>query len=268
MQSGTIHVLLIEDNPGDVTLIRRLLVDAAGAQTGSLAFELSCVETLGRGQDYLRTNMADVVLLDLSLPDSQGLDTLAGIQGAAPAVPIVVLTGLADQNAALTAVQSGAQDYLVKGRVEPFALANSIRYARERKYLLEKLRRSLLSLEERNADLDAFAHTVAHDLKNQIFTVAGNVEMLLDWADTVSPTMDEPQQREMLEAILRSTHKMSQIIEGLLLLGRVRRSEVELSPLDMASVISEVQSRIAPLQEESGGALITGEPAQWPVALG
>lgn len=268
MENRTIHVLLIEDNPGDATFIRRLLTDASGTATDSKAFTLTCVETLARGLDFLQTQHVDVVLLDLLLPDSHGLGTLTSIQTVAPAVPIVVLTGLADQDAALAAVQNGAQDYLVKGRVDPFALANSIRYARERKHLLEKLRRYSLSLEERNADLDAFAHTVAHDLKNHVFAVVGNAEILIDAAGILKTAADEKLRHELLEAILRSGHKMTQVIEGLLLLGQVRRSDVERTPVDMGEVIDEVQARIAPLQSEGGGVLIVGDPAQWPTALG
>jgi DNA-binding NarL/FixJ family response regulator len=180
MADRTIHVLLVEDNPGDVRLIRRMLADASAAGPESQPFAVTCVDTLAGGVRSVHAHNSDVVLLDLSLPDSQGLSTLTRMQAAAPAVPVVVLTGLADESAALAAVQNGAQDYLVKGHVDPYALANSIRYARERKQLLEALREYSASLEERNAELDAFAHTVAHDLKNQVFTVAGNAELLLD----------------------------------------------------------------------------------------
>lgn len=272
MHNHAIHVLLVEDNPGDVRFIRRLLAEASTIESDSQAFDLTCVDTLAEGVVSLHAQQSDVVLLDLSLPDSQGLSTLTRMQAAAPAVPVVVLTGLADQNAALAAVQNGAQDYLVKGRVDPYALSNSIRYARERKQLLEDLRLHSASLEERNADLDAFAHTVAHDLKNHVFSVVGNVEMLLELEGEIESEAEFAEQRgqwrDMLTTVLRSGYKMAQIVEELLLLGQVRRVEVDRTPVDMAEVIDEVQVRIAPLLAESGGELITGDPLLWPVALG
>ncbi len=261
MSERAIHVLLVEDNPGDAKYIRRLLADASALQSDGQTFDLTCVDTLAGGLDALHAQESDVVLLDLSLPDSQGLGTLAQVQATAPALPIVVLTGLADQHAALAAVQDGAQDYLVKGRVDPYALANSIRYARERKHLLEELRRHSYSLEEQNAELDAFAHTVAHDLKNHVFAVVGNAELLLD---------AEPQgtQRDLVAAVLRSGHKMAQIIEELLLLAQVRRAAVAHTPVNMAEIVAEVQARVLPLLVEQGGELIIGAPEKWPVALG
>ena len=143
MAERSIHVLLVEDNPGDARLIRRMLADATAGGPDSPPFDVTCVDTLAGGVRSVHAGKSDVILLDLSLPDSQGLSTLARMQAAAPAVPVVILTGLADESAALAAVQNGAQDYLVKGHVDPNALSNSIRYARERKQLLEALREVL-----------------------------------------------------------------------------------------------------------------------------
>jgi signal transduction histidine kinase len=273
MYKRAIQVLLVEDNPGDARYIRRLLAEASSIQSDGQIFNLTCVETLASGLDSLLTQSSDVVLLDLSLPDSQGLGTLATVQAVAPALPIVVLTGLADQQAALMAMQHGAQDYLVKGHVDTYALSNSIRYARERKQLLEELRRHTASLEEQNAELDAFAHTVAHDLKNHVFTVVGNVEMLLD-AETETEMVaadaatDRAEQREMLAAILRSGQKMTQIIEELLLLAQVRRTEVQVAPVDMFEIVEEAQARVMPLLIERGAQLSIGDPDRWPTAVG
>ncbi len=252
MADRTIHVLLVEDNPGDARLIRRMLADASAAGPESQPFDVTCVDTLAGGVRSVHAGKSDVVLLDLSLPDSQGLNTLTRMQAAAPAVPVVVLTGLADESAALAAVQNGAQDYLVKGHVDPSALSNSIRYARERKQLLEALRKYSASLEERNAELDAFAHTVAHDLKNQVFTVAGNAELLLDKQAPPAPQ----EQEEMLRDILRSAQKMSQVIQELLLLAQVRRADVATTEIDMPVVLAEARARIWSLLEETGGELI------------
>lgn len=265
MNRRTLHVLLVEDNPGDAAYIRRLLADASTMQADGQVFDLTCVGTLAAGLGALRERAADVVLLDLLLPDSQGLETLARVQAAVPALPVVVLTGLADQQAALAAMQHGAQDYLVKGRVDAYALANSIRYARERKHLLEELRGRTASLEEQNAELDAFAHTVAHDLKNHVFTVVGNAELLNEVEATC--TCEQPG-TEMLAAIMQSGRKMAQVIDELLLLAQVRRSEVERSFVDMSTILAEVESRVLPLLNERGGKLILYEPGCWPAALG
>jgi signal transduction histidine kinase len=264
MADRTIHVLLVEDNPGDARLIRRMLADASATGPESQPFDVTCVDTLAGGVRSVHGGKSDVVLLDLSLPDSQGLNTLTRMQAAAPAVPVVVLTGLADESAALAAVQNGAQDYLVKGHVNPNALSNSIRYARERKQLLESLRKYSASLEERNAELDAFAHTVAHDLKNQVFTVAGNAELLLD-----KQAPPEPQeQEEMLRDILRSAQKMSQVIQELLLLAQVRRADVATTEIDMPVVLAEARARVWSLLEETSGELIVDGAEQWPPACG
>ena len=97
-----IKVLLIEDNPGDARLIREALSDS-----DILNFELKWVDQLETGIELITKDVFDVVLLDLSLPDSHGMETIIGFREHAPAIPIVVLTGLDDEQVALNAVQHG-----------------------------------------------------------------------------------------------------------------------------------------------------------------
>lgn len=123
----TIHVLLIEDNPGDAQLIREYLDGVSG-----LVFDLACANQLSAGLACVRSGGFDVVLLDLSLPDSHGLDTFTRLHEQAPALPIIVLSGLGDERVAVAAVQMGAEDYLVKGDVNTNLLVRSLRYAIER----------------------------------------------------------------------------------------------------------------------------------------
>jgi PAS domain S-box-containing protein len=130
-----ITVLLVEDNPGDARLILELL-----GEVQAQAFDLERVDRLDEAIARLARTGVDVVLLDLGLPDSQGLDTFIRARREAPNEPIVVISGLDDERVALEAVRSGAQDYLVKGRIEGQLLARVLRYAIERKRGEEALR--------------------------------------------------------------------------------------------------------------------------------
>ncbi|WP_315788630.1 hybrid sensor histidine kinase/response regulator [Fischerella sp. JS2] len=137
MPEQPIKVLLVEDNPGDVRLLQEFLWDVTTAQ-----FQLIPVERLDQTLKLLNQESFDVILLDLSLPDSQGLETFITLHHQAPAIPIIVLTGLDDENLALRAMQEGAQDYLVKGQVSGDLLVRCMRYAIERQRIEEALRQS------------------------------------------------------------------------------------------------------------------------------
>ncbi|MFH1436260.1 MAG: HD domain-containing phosphohydrolase [Pseudomonadota bacterium] len=130
-------VLLIEDNQGDVRLIQEMLRNAK-----SCSFSFESFERLEEGISWLENNAADAMLLDLSLPDSIGLDTLNRALERAENMPIVVLTGLEDQEAALQAVKSGAQDYLCKGELTPSLLERAVCYAVDRKKSEQELKQS------------------------------------------------------------------------------------------------------------------------------
>jgi diguanylate cyclase (GGDEF)-like protein/PAS domain S-box-containing protein len=127
-------VLLIEDNPGDARLLREML-----REQSSLTTELRQVESLGEAEKHLAGHVVDIILLDLGLPDAQGLDAVRRAHAAAPRVPLVVLTGLDDESMAVQALQEGAQDYLVKGQIETRGLLRALRYAIERKVMEEAL---------------------------------------------------------------------------------------------------------------------------------
>ncbi len=146
MYRKCVQLLLVEDNPGDAFLIRESLKPASSTE-----FKLIHVETLEEALKRLDEESFDAILLDLSLPDSQGLDTLKAVQKQVPNLPLVVLTGINDKELAIQAVRQGAQDYLVKGQVttDTEVLVRSISYAIERKQTEESIRTLNAQLEQR-----------------------------------------------------------------------------------------------------------------------
>jgi len=130
-----IKILLIEDNPGDVRMIREMLLEIE-----RLRFETESIVKLSEGLKRLSEVKFDALLLDLGLPDSNGMETLVKVISQYPELPVIVLTGLADEQAGVRAVHQGAQDYLTKGEINSDLLIRSIRYAIERKRLLTEMR--------------------------------------------------------------------------------------------------------------------------------
>jgi two-component system sensor histidine kinase UhpB len=137
------RILIVEDNPGDVRLLRELLCGGRSPEV----FALVHVDRLAAALETLAQTSFDAVLLDLSLPDSQGLASLSRMHAAKPGMPVVVLTSLDDEVLGLQLLQAGAQDYLVKGEVTGSLLRRSLRYAVERKRAEVELRRSEIFLE-------------------------------------------------------------------------------------------------------------------------
>ncbi|MGZ4971579.1 MAG: PAS domain S-box protein [Limisphaerales bacterium] len=140
MDQKNIKILLIEDNPDDVFFLRMVLHKADGT-----SFDIEPVEDLASGIDRLKQGACDVVLLDLTLPDSMGLDTFKAVKAQAREVPIIVLSGLDDETIAVNAVHAGAEDYLVKGRVDSQLITRAIIYAIER----TEARKAILRAEEK-----------------------------------------------------------------------------------------------------------------------
>ncbi|RYD74646.1 MAG: response regulator [Sphingobacteriales bacterium] len=147
--NNAIKILLIEDNLGDARLIEIMLRDA-----GTQPYEVTSTDTFQKGIQHLTEGNFDLVLLDLSLPDSFGLDTITNANHYAPKVPIIVLTGRNDEDFALEVVKEGAQDYLVKGQIDSSLLSRSIRYAMKRKEMEVHLKESNRRIEESESRLN------------------------------------------------------------------------------------------------------------------
>ena len=150
---GPVRVLLVEDNTGDARLIREFIIESGGS-----AFEVEWVQRLDAAMERLGGDGIGVVLLDLSLPDSRGIGTFLKLHARAPGVPVVVLTGLADETMAVQAVHEGAQDYLVKGQGDGRLLVRALRYAVERSAIAAQLGRYAEELRQKNAQLEADIH--------------------------------------------------------------------------------------------------------------
>ena len=163
MPPNELKALLVEDSRGEAALVRELLSASIGD-----AAQVVWVEDTAAALAALRGGAFDVVLLDLTLPDSHGLQTVRRVQEAAAAIPVIVLTGLADEELAQAALRQGAQDYLVKGKYDGTALMRAIRYAIDRKRAEEDLRRARdeleVRVEERTEELN---HTV-EDLQEEV----------------------------------------------------------------------------------------------------
>jgi len=136
MTTECVSVLLVEDNRGDALLLQERLLDA-----GPGRFVLTWVDRLEKALDRLKADVFGAVLLDLTLPDSQGLASLERLHAAAERIPIVIVTGVEDEALALQAIRQGAQDYMVKGALTGRIIARVIQYAIDRKRAEERCAR-------------------------------------------------------------------------------------------------------------------------------
>ena len=141
---ATVNVLLIEDNPQHVTLLQQMLAEAPDER-----FMLVHCDTVAEGLERFAQGGISLILLDLSLPDSEGLDTFIRVSAGTEDAPIIVLSGIGDEALAVQTVSLGAQDYLVKGHVDKHWLVRSMQYAIERQRAQRELTNARNELERR-----------------------------------------------------------------------------------------------------------------------
>lgn len=211
-----LEILLIEDNPGDATLFEHhLTTDRPGSFPSATVTHVECLDA---GITELEHSTYDLVLLDLGLPDSKGLDTLDRYNDAVadtPAIhplPVIVLTGLKDDNTAVKAIERGAQDYVVKDSVDENLLHRTLRYAIERHGKQQELRRQ-------NERLERFANVVSHDLRNPLGVAQGRIGMIDD--DEHAPI------------VAKNLDRMEAIIDDVLTLAREGQAVEETEPVDL-----------------------------------
>jgi two-component system, cell cycle response regulator len=212
------RVLLVEDNPGDARLVREALNDGAPDEfIVQVADSLQqALEILGRAAEAV-----DVVLLDLSLPDSQGLETYRAIHGRDPEVPVLVLSGLNDESVALKAVNEGAQDFLRKSKVDSELLPRAIRYAIERHGMLAQVRQlavndELTGLLNRRGFLLLAEHQ--RSLADRKGTSLGMVFIDVDRFKSINDTCGHEEGDQALKALaglLQRTFRRSDVVARL-----------------------------------------------------
>ena len=242
MNNGHAHILLIEDNPGDADLVRLRLVEA----DSNIA--VSCATRLSAGLASLVAETPTMVLLDLNLPDSHGAETYRRVLEAAAGVPIVVLSGMDDEEIAVNAVHEGVQDYLVKGSFDSRQLARAMRYAIERQALLTSLdmsRRQQLQFK------NEFLSHVSHELRTPLTCIHQFVSLILDGlAGKVVP-----EQREHLETVFRSVIQLRAMITDLLEATRAESGKISIQPhcVLIGEVIRQAVAMLQSTAQAKGG---------------
>jgi signal transduction histidine kinase len=229
--AGSVDTLLIEDNPGDAKLVEHYLDNPSVAAFFD-EISLTHVETLTDGKDRLRSAQYDVVLLDLGLPESDGIETLHAMTDLDSEVPIIVLTGLEKTDIAVEAIQSGAQDYLEKGDIDGDRLVRSLRYAIERHEHERALAR-------RNEQLDFFNSLLRHDLMNAL-------NVMIARADMVESEVDDPGLAEQATSISEWGHNIVDLTDKIRdILDTVTADDDDsLEPVRLSSVVTEEVGRV------------------------
>lgn len=236
--TAAVRLLVVEDDPVFRRFILAALAEAG--RGGGRTILTGTVGSLHEALDSLAAARPDCVLLDLGLPDSQGLATLEEVAKAAPGLPIVVLTGTEEEDLADQALLAGAQDFLEKAQVEPHSLGRSLRHALDRGGWAAKLDAKNRELEDRNRELDDFAHAVSHDLKaplRALFHLVEEAKEELARGDTQAAG-------QVLASMEPRIRRLFGMIDGLLrvtMAGRQSRAV----PVDVGGVVREVLDSLA-----------------------
>ncbi len=262
MNDNKINVLLIEDNPGDVRLVKEMLYQASFLDNPSSVIEFAHAGRLQAALAHLKKHTCDVILLDLSLPDATGLDSILKLKENHPSTPIIILSGQAVNQTVVEAVQHGAQDYLAKNDLTANLLLKTIHYTIERHRLLLEIKGRAEELESQNIALNDFAHTVAHQIQGLLSQMVGYASLVdSHYQDQLS----EPAS-QAIDQIMQSGYKMNNIITELLFLASMRSEEIQVNELDTGRIVAEVMKRLRYQIRETGAKIHL--PKAWPVALG
>lgn len=260
MPVRSVNILLIEDDLAAARLLQELLKCSALD-----AFRLVHVKRLGEALETLKAaeleaQTYDVILLDLTLPDSSGLASLTPLLHQAPSVPIIVLTNTNDDKLAIEAVRQGAQDYLVKRMVNAEVLVRSIRYAIERKQAFESLKEmnetlesqvkakteQLLQAQELNQLKAEFVSMMSHDFRNPLSTILLSTELLRDSAEKLSPE----QKLRLFQRIRAAGQNMTQLLDEVLFMGQSDLNELQCFPVPLnvesfcRQIVDEIQLEV------------------------
>jgi signal transduction histidine kinase len=253
MRQELIRLLLVEDDAGDRKIVKLALDQPANAAN----FNMEPAETLSQAIEHLKSKNYDVVLLDLGLPDSNGIDTVRKAHQANPNVPIIVLTGLANEEMGLKAIENGAEDYLVKGKSLELALVRIIRYAIERKKVERKLKDAIEAKSQ-------FMSMVSHELRIPLASIKESINIVLD--GLVGKITNE--QRGCLDIAKRNIDRLNRLISDLLDFNKLEAGKMNFNMGDNNAneTAKEVYDTMLPVAKEKKINLVLELDGNLPIA--
>lgn len=226
----TVPVLLIEPDPSPALLLQEAMSRRAAD------FDITHVGSLAEGLASLNQRPCDVALVELNLPDAMGLATLMQLRHSHPALPIVVLTTIADEDLAVTAIQQGAQDYLIKEAVHYALVSRSIRYAIERQRIELELAAAKDAAQAASAAKSEFLAHMSHEIRNPLTAMISYADALLD------PQLSREELRSAVETIRRNGLHLLEVVSDILDISKIesRQFEVEWVECDPAQIVADV----------------------------
>lgn len=243
--AGSLNILLVEDSSTSAMMARTVLESGESIHG---KFILTTAKTLAEAMGFLENSKFDLVLLDLTLPDSEGIETLSRVRAKAPELAIVVLTATDDEAVGLEALQIGAQDYLIKDETYPKLLKRSVSYASERFRIERSLRQERDRSDVANKAKSNFLASMSHEFRTPMNAILGFGQMLI--YNKASPL--DKTQKEYVDIILRSGEHLLDLINDTLDLAKIEAgmAEIKLETVNISNLISECIDLISPLAEK------------------
>lgn len=234
-----IRILVVDDDEVDCMTVKRTLADSPIP----VKFEVETVSTMAKGIDKLKRELFDVALFDLGLPDSNGLETVKGALSAAGEIPVVVLTGWADDQTGISAINLGATDYLVKGPAITSMLGRTLLYALERKKEERKLKEALAA----KADL---VNMVSHDLRIPLTAIKEGIDIV---AGGEAGAVNE-EQKEFLALAKRNVERLTRLITDFLDFEKIDadKQPFNIAENDINELAKDVYKMMGPVAKQKG----------------
>ena len=243
-KAGPLRILLVEDNANDAELIREMF-----RKERPDSYELTHLLSIADAIRHLAKGGVDIVLLDLGLPDGRGLDTVRRAHSAAPDIPVIVLTGLDDEQLAAQAMKEGAQDYLIKGQIQNRALPRALRYAIERQHMhteTDVFRKQQLQFK------DEFLSHVSHELRSPLTAIYQFATILADGLAGENTL----EQAQYLQTIVKNTGQLKAMIDDLLEVTRVQAGKLTIE-LQCCAIADAIRYAVDTLQGNAADKNVT-----------
>ncbi len=243
-------ILIVDDTPANLRVLSRMLIKRG--------YKVCAAINGARALEAVQANLPNLILLDIMMPNMDGYEVCRRLKAGEQSrdIPVIFISALNETKNKLEAFTAGGVDYVTK----PFQAKEVL--ARVETHLA--LRRLQKSLQQEIAELDSFAHTVAHDLKNPLCNIIGYADLL---SESIKAGDKMPEKNLLfVMQIVKGAQKMDSIIKSLLLLAGVRKQKVEFKSLDMANIILEIQHRLAAMIQKYQAEIIL--PDSWPTVRG